>query len=310
MESQAGSENTVENVGFFRNELNDAFFANIASILGIHLLSWREEAVNNLAKVSTAMGDAVNKSQKLTGIFKFVLLGEDSTGLKKEIAIALKSKRNAIENTAGWIAGYEHAGGKVFSAAKKFWPMTMNFCRAPELEVMAARRAMVDAHLASFRPTDYFTILDVKRERFVVVSEYIAQEDIVVGGVFDAGTWTQLNRFRALSEMAKFHAHYFGNTDGLSVQFGDAMVKQTQKHLRALPFWQVVIEPLRKMYPAKFTADLLESLDIYLANIREITEEEESYPMTFVHNDMHTGKLIDIIISVIYSFSLYYYIYV
>ena len=289
MESQAGSESINEEVGFFRNELNDTFFANIASILGIHLLSWREEAVNNLAKVSTAMGDAVNKSQKLTGIFKFVLVGKDSTGQKTQFDIALKSKRNAIENMAGWIAGYEHAGEKVFSAAKKFWPVTMNFCRAPELEVMAARRAMVDPHLACFRPTDYFTILDVKRERFVVVSEYIAEEDIEIGGVLEPATWTQQNRFRALSEMAKFHAHYFGNTDGLSVQFGDAMVKHTQNHLRALPFWQVVVEPLRKMYPAKFTADLLECFDRYLVNIKEITEEEESYPMTFVHNDLHTG---------------------
>ena len=91
--------------------------------------------------------------------------------------------------------------------------------------------------------------------------------------------------------MAKFHAHYFGNTDGLSVQFGDAMVKHTQKHLKALPFWQVVVEALRKMYPdpAQFTADLLESLDRYLMNIKEITEEEESYPMTLIHNDMHPG---------------------
>ena len=198
MESQAGSENNAENVGFFRNELNDAFFANIASILGIHLLSWREEAVNNFAKVNTAMGDAyhaVDKSRKLNGIFKFVLVGKDSTGQKKEIAIALKSKRNAIENTAGWIAGYEHAGEKVFSAAKDFWPVSLNFCRAPELEVMAARRARVDAHLAPFRPTDYFTILDVKRERFVVASEYIAEEDIDIGGVFDPTPWTQQNRF-------------------------------------------------------------------------------------------------------------------
>ena len=289
MESQAGSENNVENVGLFRNELNDAFFANIASILGIHFLSWREEAVNNMAKVSTAMGDALNKSQKLTGIFKFVLLGKDSTGQQHHIAIALKSRRNAIENMAGWIAGYEHAGEKVISAAKKFWSVSVNTCRAPELEVMAARRAMVDAHLASFRPTDYFTILDIKRERFVVVSEYIAEEDIEIGGVFDPTPWTQQNRFRVLSEMAKFHAHYFGNTDGLSVQFGDAMVKHTQNHLKALPFWQVLIEPLRKMYPAKFTADLLQSLEAYLMNIKEITEEEESYPMPYVHNDMHTG---------------------
>ena len=64
MESQAESGNTVEEVGFFRDELNDEFFANIASILGIHLLSWKEEAVNNSAKVSNAMGDAMNISQK------------------------------------------------------------------------------------------------------------------------------------------------------------------------------------------------------------------------------------------------------
>ena len=238
----------------------------------------------------------------MTGIFKFILVGKDSRGQNKEIAIALKSKRNVIENTAGWIAGYEHAGEKVFSAAKKFWPVSMNFCRAPGLEVMAARRAMVDAHLASFRPTDYFTILDVKRERFVVVSEYMAEEDVEIGGVFDSAPWTQQKRFRVLSEMAKFHAHYFGNTDGLSVQFGDAMVKHTQKHLKALPFWQVVIEPLRKMYPENFTADLLESLETYLTNIKEITEEEESYPMTLVHNDLHPGYLIDIVMSVIPGF--------
>ena len=231
----------------------------------------------------------MNTSDKLTGIFKFVLLGEDSTGQNAQIAIALKSKRNAIENTTGWIAGYAHAGEKVLSAAKKFWPVSKNFCRAPELEVMAARRAMVDEHLASFRPTDYFTILDVKRERFVVVSEYIAEEDIEIGGVLEPAKWTQQSRFRALSELAKFHAHYLGNTDGLSVQFGDAMVKHTQNHLKALPFWQVLIEPMRKMYPAKFTADLLESLDKYLVNIKEITVEEESYPMTLIHNDLHTG---------------------
>ena len=155
------------------------------------------------------MGDAVNTSHKLTGIFKFVLLGEDSAGQNTQIAIALKSKRNAIENTAGWIAGYAHAGDEVLSAAKKFWPVSKNFCRAPELEVMAARRAMVDEHLASFRPTDYFTILDVKRERFVVVSEYIAEEDIEIGGVLEPAKWTQQNRFRALSELAKISCPLF-----------------------------------------------------------------------------------------------------
>ena len=57
---------------------------------------------------------------------------------------------------------------------------------------------------------------------------------------------------------------------------------------------------MRKMYPAKFTADLLESIDKYLVNIKDITAEEESYPMTLIHNDLHTGQWMDMIISVIF----------
>ena len=284
-------------LGFTKSDLNDDFFSKVGQALGIKLTSWSAGEGNKGFHLSSDLGDILgNQSQCLSGVFKYSLEGVDNEGKVKCHDVAVRSKYNNEKNSAGWVSAYTVLGEDIHEMAMKYWMPSMNFSRASELETLTAKWAMKNAHLAHFLPDVHLTILDKAWEKFVVVTDFIGEEDILIGGdpQIKLEPWTDEMRFKVLREMAKFHSKYLANYDGILEGFGDAMVKQSVQHLAGKPWWYKVLDVNAAAYPDDFSPKRIKAIRRYLDNLEDITDEIMAYPMTFVHNDMHQGNPINI----------------
>ena len=177
--------------------------------------------------------------------------------------------------------------------AKQFFGISTNLTRSTELELLAAQYAMKDRHLAQFLPNIYHTLLDKEREQYVVVSDYVDTDNMLIGGIqkltFDL--WVDPLCFKILKEFAKFHSANLDNTDSIASHFGDALVKNPRQHLACREWFRIKqVEINARALPHLYTARRLDIINKYFDNMEAFTEELEAYPMTFVHNDAHTGK--------------------
>ena len=279
--------------GFYKEYLNDEFFSVVAVALGVKLKSWSAEEERNTGHQMTSnlTGKLYNSSGILVGVHKYCIKGTDGQGREKCFDVAVRSRLNSDKNSAGWVTLYKTLGEYDHDLAMKYWRRSMNFCRASELEVLTAQWALKDPHLAQFLPNVYHTILDKEREHFIVVTDFISQNDILCGGgKLEIEPWTDERRYRVLKELAKLHSKYLGNTDGIEDGYGGALVKHSGQHLASKPWWYRVMQMNAGVFPDIFTKTRVGTVLQYLDNLEDITAEMDSYPMTFVHNDAHQGK--------------------
>ena len=284
-------------LGFTKSDLNDDFFSEIGQALGIKLSSWSAGESNKGFHLATDLNDSLgNQSQCLSGVFKFSIEGVDNEGKVKCYDVAVRSKYNNEKNSAGWLSAYTVLGEEIHELAMKCWMRTMNFSRASELEILTAQWAMKDPHLAQFLPDVHLTILAKVRERFVVVSDFIGEKDILIGGdpKVELEPWTDQMRFKVLTEMARFHSKYLANYNDIMEGFGDAMVKHPVQHLACKPWWYKALDFNAAAFPEDFSPKRIDAIRRYIDNLEDITDEIMGYPMTFVHNDLHQGNQLQI----------------
>ena len=244
-------------LGFTKEDLDDDFFSEIGQALGINLTSWSAGEGNTGFHLSSDLSDSLgNQSQCLSGVFKYSLEGVDTVGNVKCHDVAVRSKYNNERNGAGWVSAYKVFGEEIQELAMKYWMPSMNFSRASELEILTAQWAMKDAHLAQFLPDVHTTILDKEKEHFVVVTDFIGPEDILIGDdpLVRIELWTDQMRFTVLSELAKFHANYLCNYSDIVEGYGGALVKHPVQHLAAKPWWYRVLEINVAAFPEEFTS--------------------------------------------------------
>ena len=280
-------------LGFTNKDLNDDFFSEIAQALGIKLTSWSAGEGNKGFHLTSDLSDSLgNQSQCLGGVFKYSLEGVDNEGDVKCYDVAVRSKYNNEKNSDGWLSAYTVLGEEIHEFAMKYWMPSMNFSRASELEILTAQWAMKDAHLAHFLPDVHLTILDKAREKFVVVTDFIEEKDILIGGdpQMKPEPWTDEMRFKVLREMAKFHSKYLRNYDDILEGFGDAMVKHPAQHLACKPWWYRVLDFNAATFPEDYSLKSIEAIRRYLDNLEDITDEMMEYPLTLAHNDTHQGN--------------------
>ena len=193
---ETGTETTK---GVTKSYLNLEFFNEVAKKLGVQLESWSEGGGNeggyHLREDSL---DAKGRDGRLSGVFKYTITGKDNKGNQRSFPLAVRCKLNNHDNSSGFIAFFEPFGKDIHEMAEQFWRATMNFPRASELEVLAARRAMNDPHLAWFLPNVYHTVLDKEQECFIVVTDFITKEQTLVGGDLEFNTWSEEQCFRVI----------------------------------------------------------------------------------------------------------------
>ena len=185
--------------GVTKSYLNEEFFTEVAKKLGLQLESWSEGRGNEGGYHMTEDSlDAKGRDDRLSGVFKYTITGKDNEGNQRSFPLAVRSKLNNHDNSSGYISFFEPFGKDIHKMAEQFLRPTLNFVRASELEVLAARRAMKDPHLARFLPNVYHTVLDTKRECFIVVTDFIAKEQTLVGGDLEINTWSEEQCFRVI----------------------------------------------------------------------------------------------------------------
>ena len=190
---------TVIAKGVTKSYLNEEFFTEVAKNIGLQLESWSEGRGNEGGYHMTEDSlDAQGRDDRLSGVFKYTITGKDKAGNQRSFPLAVRCKLNNHDNSSGFIAFFEPFGKNIHEMAKKFWRDTLNFRRASELEVLAARRAMKDPHLARFLPNVYHTVLEREREHFIVVTDFIATEQTLVGGNLEINTWSEEQCFRVI----------------------------------------------------------------------------------------------------------------
>ena len=281
-------------LGFTDKDLDDEFFTQIAKALGIGLTSWEQGAGNTGLTMTTSLSDDITPSDiRLKGVFKFIVRGTNEVGEKKCFELAVRFKLNNHDNSAGWVAIYERFEEDIYFLAKRFVRTSLNFSRASELEVLVARRAMKDPFLAQFLPNVYHTRLDREKEHFIVVTDFIDQDKMMNANNQEINyeIWDDQHRFKCLKEFAKFHSTYLDNTDDIANDFGDALVRCPPQHLACKEWFQTVVNINAKAFPNLYTAKRLDIINRYFDNLQKFTEELMAYPMSFVHNDAHTGNI-------------------
>ena len=281
-------------LGFTDKDLDDEFFSQIAKALGVTLASWEQGAGNTGLTMTTSLSDDITPNDmRLKGVFKFIVRGTNEVGEEKSFELAVRCKLNNFDNSAGWVAIYERFGEDVYDLAKRFVRTGFNFSRASELEVLLARRAMKDPLLAKFLPNVYYTRLDREKEHFVVVTDFIDQDKMmnVNNQEINYEIWDDTLRFKCLKEFATFHSTYLENTDDIADDFGDALVRSPPQHLASKEWFQTVVNINAKAFPNLYTAKRLDIISRYFDNLQKFTEELMAYPMSFVHNDAHTGNI-------------------
>ena len=285
------TEATDNTLGFTQNDLTDQFFSQVAESLGLELTSWAEGKGNIGYHLMIDLSQVADT--RINGVYRFNLRGNTVYGEEECFDLAVRFKLNSIENSVGCIALFEAFGEEIHDAAKRFLRSTLHLTRASELEVLTARRAMKDTHLAQFLPNVYYTVLDNENEHYVVVTDFIDQNDTLAGGkrMPHSDQWNDPLIFMLLKELARFHSHYVENTYAIEVDFGGALRRDPRQQLYCREYFRAVIEINEKVLPHLYSAKRMELLRRYLDNMEKHTEELEAYPMTFVHNDTHTGNL-------------------
>ena len=279
-------------LGFTEKDLDDEFFTHVAKSLGISLMSWEQGAGNSGFHLTSDLSDDITPTDmRLKGVFKFIVRGTNEVGEEKSFELAVRSKLNNLDNSAGWVAIYDRFGEDIYDLAKRFVRTGFNFSRASELEVLVARRAMKDPLLAQFLPNVYYTRLDREKEHFIVVTDFIDQDKMMNANNQELKyeIWDDQHRFKCLKEFAKFHSNYLDNTDDIADDFVDALVRSPPQHLACKEWFQTVVNINAKAFPNLYTAKRLDIINRYFDNMEKFTEELMGYPMSFVHNDAYTG---------------------
>ena len=185
--------------GITKSYLNEEFFTEVGKKIGLQLESWSEGRGNEGGfHLTQDSFKAKGTDDRLNGVFKYTIIGKDNKGNQRSFPLAVRSKLNNYDNSSGFITFFERFGKDIHEMAEQFWRPTLNYPRASELEVLAARWAMKDPHLARFLPNVYHIVLDTQRERFIVVTDFIAKEQTLVGGDLEINTWSEEQCFRVV----------------------------------------------------------------------------------------------------------------
>ena len=285
------AEATDTSLGFTQNHLTDQFFSHIAESLGLELKSWAEGKGNIGYHLIIDLNQVADT--RLNGVYRFNLTGNNRYREEKSFDLAVRFKLNSTENSAGYIALFEAFGEEIHGMAKRFLGSTLPLTRASELEILTAKRAMKDQHLAQFLPNVYYTVLDNKSEHYVVVTDFIDQNNTLAGGnrMSHSNQWNDSLIFMLLKELARFHSYYLENTFDIEMDFGGALLRDPRQQLYCREYYRAIIGINEKALPHLYSSKRMELLRRYLDNMEKHTEELEAYPMTFVHNDTHTGNL-------------------
>ena len=183
-------------------------------------------------------------------------------------------------------------GEKAQEIARKCLPTGLGIENIAELEINCARRALKDQNISRFRPKVYHTLMNHEKEQYITVMERVEPEAVLIGGTVNFEPWDRYFRFRVIEELAKFHAHYLGNTVALETDFGGVLERHPRRHLLGLAYWRESLRANVEKYPRVVTEKRRNLLTKYLDNLEEITADIESFPFTFVHFDPHPGLYI------------------
>ena len=277
--------------GFYWTDLTDAFFTEVAKGMEKELISWKPLDIEVGVAINSALSENIDTGTKLKGFFKFEVCGRDVAGTETTVNVILKSRSTSEEAAAGWIALMQAFGEESWKIGQQYFLDGFGGSRMSELEVLTARHAMKNKQLARIRPKPFHTVLDADREIFVVVMEYISQDEVEIGGQMIDPNWTDETRYAVLRELANFNADFMGRTAEIEGNFDGGLESYPRRHLEALPLWRELV----RIHCAKHEKDCSEIfrkyVGKYLDNMASITEELEAYPMTLSHNDTHTGTV-------------------
>ena len=273
------------------NILNEEFFVKVGQGIGITLSSWSSEELTCKASASKLDTSNEDPQNALKGVFKFTLKGTSKNGEEVSIDVAVKSKVASRNYCNGFIKILSGHGPALRDAAAKYIAIGNNIEKSMELEYFAARLAMADDRMSRFRPRVFHALLNRRKELMVVVMEFVEESSIVIGGNLETASWREHQHLLVLGELAKFHALYMDDYDAVERTFEGFLDIHPKRHLKALPLWQELYRVTLQQCPHLFKRQRKEIIESYFAQIKDITQELLAYPMTFVHNDPHIGKL-------------------
>ena len=291
------AENT-KRYGLHRADLKN-LFGKCAAKAGITMESYREIDIEDVAFSVSQLADDVEVEQKLSGVYRFELQGLDERGQHCKLEIALKAK-GSPEETYTPLCELVGKAGPTENEVKHLIPISLNFEHCSDLELMTAQLAMKDEQLGRFLPSIYHTVHDADKEQWAIFMEYLDPNDLAITGGFDMTHWQRDEYMLVLAELAKFHALYIGDLERVTDHFGAIMKLQPRRHLVTPQICRVMLEYSRSHFSQFFTDQHTTIFYNYFDRLEMITEEIESFPMTFVHNDAHIGKYVASVLRSVY----------
>ena len=237
-------------LGYRASDFNDTFFSAIATKMGMEFQSFvsYNKALEGNAGIASELDGCLSSGETITGIRKFTVIGKDRDGINKECDILVKIQSAAI-GEEGLYKLIKPFGDDAYETAVRFGPEGMGVANRPHLEVSAAKCAMLYPALGKIRPEVYECVLDPARDRFLVASEFIAQEDREVGGLNTSKGWTHETRCQVLSALAQFHAHFMERTDEVERVFEGTLKRHPKRHLSGLPLMRVIDKAAQQEFP-------------------------------------------------------------
>ena len=271
-------------------KLDDVFKA-VAHKQRLTLSSWEE--------TDFTLGPAIAKedSQPLLKVhngrprtlLRYKLTGTNVNGSQQVLAIVVKIKGSSQAIVDGWVEVAKYHGEDFFSVTKTHGA-GMGFEDCSEREYLASSLAFKDSHFSRFIPRVYYVTADEVKCEYVIVMEFLGPSEIDVGGTWESAHWSQMGKCKvALTELARFHAPYLGNTETIVKHFQGKLNTIDHIFTDALPFWRECLEINIKEFPHLFTDRRISGLNNCLENYHRIAEEFKRYPLTFVQADVHPG---------------------
>lgn len=269
------------------DELDDSFFQKIFTdyFEDTNIQVRSTCSVKTLSKGCSIITELTSrKSEKLLGHFPFQLeINKDDVLTTLDIVVKSKpldSEVISMLHSVASLSGYYVANR--FAKFKEDIGFTA--CHKKELQIYQIQ----DKRFTSFSPKVYSTIIDEKREIYLIIMEKF--EDLVnfnVSGQDNA--WTRDQKHLIATDLGKFHGIYYDQTDQINIDIPDA--PNCTRMTTMTEFWSALADAAHDEFPTFFHQDILSVFRSIILNLQEIWTRLDQMPKTLVHNDFNPRNI-------------------
>ena len=283
--------------GLIASDINDTLFSEIASNIGLVLISWRPVAVGDGQSGSGKLLTAGHElDTRIEGHFEFDITGNKLNGASNSNVVVTKQvllrAKSAGEKLISMFSEFAGKGSKEEGTESA---RAMAFFQHSHIrDVQLAKAAMHDPILQALMPSIHYAKYDHEHDKSFFVMERFntaicSHIDCIEGGSsFGQDSWTTEAINHVLAGIATVHARFLDNITALPEAVRSVLLDGINiTTSSAAEFMKIETSLLKQRKPALLSDFAKETIDKIADNASYIEHTLHEYPKTLVHNDFN-----------------------